>query len=296
MPLCLGTVQLGVNYGIANKQGLPDMETAFQMLTSAEHCGYQWIDTAASYGRSEEIIGEYIKRHRATLKVVTKIPAFHAVETDEQAIAHILTSYEKSIQFLGHENIQCLLLHNEDDYRRYPHAVREAFLHIRNNSNVHYFGLSVYNPSMLLELNGDKLFNAFQLPFNIFDQRYADMSLILADSILLFVRSVFLQGLFFADAETLAAVHPDALLWMNTFRQFLSTYKLDASTACMGFVRHFLREQDCVVIGADCIEHIEKNAVLWAHCNLRMECITEARQIFRQIPYSLTDPRQWSMK
>ena len=57
----LGAAQLGMNYGISNKTGQPDKTEAFSILDEAIKNGVTMIDTAQAYGKSESIIGEWIK-------------------------------------------------------------------------------------------------------------------------------------------------------------------------------------------------------------------------------------------
>lgn len=42
----LGTVQLGVNYGLANTIGVPSQEKAFELLNTARQVGVNCLDTA----------------------------------------------------------------------------------------------------------------------------------------------------------------------------------------------------------------------------------------------------------
>ena len=56
--LSLGTVQLGVSYGINNQSGKPDRTQAFGILDTALTNGISALDTAAAYGDSEQVIGK----------------------------------------------------------------------------------------------------------------------------------------------------------------------------------------------------------------------------------------------
>ncbi|WJH32879.1 helix-turn-helix domain-containing protein [Paenibacillus sp. CC-CFT747] len=58
-PLTLGTVQLGLTYGVANQTRQPDQETATRLLDAAVEGGIHSFDTAPSYGSSEEVLGRY---------------------------------------------------------------------------------------------------------------------------------------------------------------------------------------------------------------------------------------------
>ena len=59
--LSLGTVQLGLNYGINNSGGKPDRELAHKILNSAINNDINILDTAGAYGDSEIVIGEWLK-------------------------------------------------------------------------------------------------------------------------------------------------------------------------------------------------------------------------------------------
>ena len=54
--LCLGTVQLGLHYGINNKVGMLTDEQAFEVLDAAYEAGFRAVDTAPAYGESERRI------------------------------------------------------------------------------------------------------------------------------------------------------------------------------------------------------------------------------------------------
>lgn len=58
-PLTLGTVQLGVPYGVANRSGQPDVEHANKILAAAWDGGITCFDTASIYGSAERLLGEF---------------------------------------------------------------------------------------------------------------------------------------------------------------------------------------------------------------------------------------------
>ena len=57
----LGTVQLGMDYGINNPQGRPGREASFEILDTALQLGVNSLDTAVGYGDSERLIGEWLE-------------------------------------------------------------------------------------------------------------------------------------------------------------------------------------------------------------------------------------------
>src|SRR3989338_3372428 len=82
--ISLGTVQFGLDYGIANKNGKVSRQKIFEILKSAHDGGINCLDTAYDYGDSEDVIGAYLKEHANQFQVVSKLPALTAY-TDGKA-------------------------------------------------------------------------------------------------------------------------------------------------------------------------------------------------------------------
>ena len=58
--LVLGTAQLGLNYGIANKTGKPDLATVRDIVLEAWEGDIRYFDTAQAYGESECVLGKVL--------------------------------------------------------------------------------------------------------------------------------------------------------------------------------------------------------------------------------------------
>ena len=56
--LILGTVQLGVDYGINNEIGKPSIADALSILEYAYKKKIRFLDTAEAYGDAQKIIGK----------------------------------------------------------------------------------------------------------------------------------------------------------------------------------------------------------------------------------------------
>ena len=72
--LCLGTVQLGMAYGVANRDGMPGEAQARQLISEALEGGITLFDTAQAYGEAEARLGamaEAIGAHGG--QVITKL-------------------------------------------------------------------------------------------------------------------------------------------------------------------------------------------------------------------------------
>src|SRR5262245_34278359 len=100
--LVLGTVQLGINYGINNSTGKPSREIAQHILKKAQQSGIQIIDTAEGYGDAIDIIAEFHANNNP-FSVITKFvyqPGFNLP-------AHI----QQLLNKLKIEKLYCLMLH-----------------------------------------------------------------------------------------------------------------------------------------------------------------------------------------
>ena len=71
--LALGTVQFGLDYGVANISGKINTSEAKNILEFAKKSKIDLIDTAIDYGDSEKVIG---KSSIYNFKIVTKLPPF----------------------------------------------------------------------------------------------------------------------------------------------------------------------------------------------------------------------------
>ena len=64
----LGTVQLGMQYGLGEDSAKPSEEKSFAMLDAAMALGINTLDTANNYGDSEAVIGRWMAKRKAENK------------------------------------------------------------------------------------------------------------------------------------------------------------------------------------------------------------------------------------
>ena len=100
--MMLGTVQFGLNYGIANREGQPSVEKVKGILRLANELGINTLDTAAAYGTSEEVLGQALKETGLSdrFQIITKIPVFSSETSEKEAEAIIRDSLTRSLQRL----------------------------------------------------------------------------------------------------------------------------------------------------------------------------------------------------
>ena len=104
--LALGTVQFGLNYGIANQQGQVSHDEAKAILDHASAHGIDTLDAAIAYGNSEQRLGEIGVQH---WQVVSKLPAIP--EGCSDISQWVADSVKESLQRLKIKRLYGLLLH-----------------------------------------------------------------------------------------------------------------------------------------------------------------------------------------
>jgi aryl-alcohol dehydrogenase-like predicted oxidoreductase len=120
--LMLGTVQLGMPYGIANSTGQPSREVVRQILLTAIERGVNCFDTAAAYGDSEVLLGELLPEIIGVSAleqqlIVTKVQPLTPEQLADrtQGEAAVRASVARSRQRLGLDILPLVLFHREED-------------------------------------------------------------------------------------------------------------------------------------------------------------------------------------
>ena len=208
----LGTVQLGVNYGMANTSGKPSEEKAFEILDTARKVGITTLDTAAAYGTSEEVVGNWQKANGGPMLTVSKFKL-----RSDDPIAELNGQIETSRQRLGH--IAGYMFHDAQQMRDHGDKVRPILEQMKETGNMAFIGSSVYTAEDVEDfLEKFPWLEAIQIPMSVLDTRIVQRGLLdelKKRGVIVFVRSVFLQGMLCMDKapERFAFMQPslDAL-------------------------------------------------------------------------------------
>ena len=109
MKLVLGSVQLGMNYGILKNKKInsKEIKKIEQLVSSSK---IQFIDTAPSYGESEKIIG---KSKLKNLNIITKVKFDGKTNTNIQE--WVSKKISSSLKRLKVKKIYGLLIHDYKD-------------------------------------------------------------------------------------------------------------------------------------------------------------------------------------
>lgn len=291
--ISLGTVQLGMDYGIANREGKPDREKSFAILSAALEQGITAIDTARAYGDSEEVLGDFFantpgaaERCFITTKLASGLsPGSPAADVERAMVRSVETSLSK----LGLPRVNCLLLHNAADVKAHGAVTAGVLRGMVKRGLADMAGVSVYHPGEVDGLLPDEVYQAVQIPMNIFDQRFiisGALERLRLRGIRVFVRSVFFQGLFFLDPGGID--DPDLIRHAAPHIKTLRRLSEKAGMSVARFAIAFLRDMPGItslVLGADNPEQVKENRVLFEAPPLSGSLRSEAEAAFREVDY-----------
>jgi aryl-alcohol dehydrogenase-like predicted oxidoreductase len=251
--IALGTVQFGLDYGISNSRGKIPKNEVFEILNKAYNFKIKILDTAESYGKSEQLIGSFIAKTKRKIKVITKVSHCNSMDLEK----HL----EKSLKNLNINTVYAYLLHDFNGYLQDTN-IWESMKMLKKRKKVQKIGFSIYYTSDLEELLKEKVkFDILQIPYSIFDRRFETyFKLLKKMNVEIHVRSIFLQGLVFKKTKRLSSFFNDIKGKIEKLNDLSVKNKIPISAICMNFVmlNNFI---DKVVVGVENIgnllEHIE---------------------------------------
>ncbi|MGC9953196.1 MAG: aldo/keto reductase [Rhizomicrobium sp.] len=298
--LVLGSVQLGLAYGVANKTGKPSHGAALKLVRQAADAGITQFDTARAYGDSEERLGEALDglavRAITKLSPLADLPAGASRDEVRDAVD---ASIAESLYALRRRRIDCLLLHRASHMTAFGGAIWERLLERLEDGSVMALGVSVGSPQEAQGALACRDVRHIQMPFNLLDWRWREAGVIeeikrRAD-VTVHARSIFLQGLLAANDPKIwpriKGVDPPAVL--NLIAGLAEEFGREgAADLCLAYARgqSFI---DGVVIGLETMEQLDTNLRLAVKRPLgEAECALVQARVPR-LPARLLDPAQW---
>lgn len=248
----LGTVQLGLDYGINNKKGKPSREDAFSILKEAQTRGVEFLDTAEAYGDSEEIIGEYHRKYGKHFSILTK---FHLKGADD-----IHSMVNSIVNKLNVNCIDTLFFHSYEDFVDNPGILIDLVEEVEKG-RLKKMGVSVYTNEEIEQLLEVEEIKVIQAPFNLLDnkiQREDVFRQAKERGKEIHTRSVFLQGLFFKKPESIIG----SLLPLRKEIERINAMAISAKISLESLALNYVLSKpyiDRVLIGVDDVEQLKSN-------------------------------------
>jgi aryl-alcohol dehydrogenase-like predicted oxidoreductase len=261
--MTLGTVQLGQNYGIANKEGKPDEEKAFRIIDSAIASGVNCIDTAAVYGDSEKVIGKYLAENgkvRSELSIVTKFKLGNISPNEVEN--SIMGSLEKSLKNLNTNYLDILLIHDAKEFSIFGTQITKVLEKLLDQGIIKSAGASCYEFAEIEGMLENDIYHAYQIPLNILDMRITKgCGAERLSNKLVFARSIFLQGLFFINPSELNGNLKEIARYLLELKKIAKEMNISVSQLAISYVNS-LEFVDSLVIGADNPDQVIENSYM----------------------------------
>jgi spore coat polysaccharide biosynthesis protein SpsF len=299
--LVLGSVQLGLAYGAANRTGMPSHGAALKLVHRAADAGITKFDTARSYGDSENRLGEALET-RSGIRTVTKLSPLGELAPDasrEDVREAVDRSVWASLLALRRARLDCLLLHRASHMFAFDGAIWQRLLEHLEDGTILSLGVSVQNPEEALSALDFADVGHIQLPFNLLDWRWRESGVIerigRRAHLTVHARSIFLQGLLAAD---------DASLWpriegvnapglVDFLSELASQFdRLNAADLCLAYARG-QNWIDGIVVGMETESQLDMNLRLSARAPLSAEDCAEIERRVPRVPAQLLNPADW---
>ncbi len=302
--LVLGTAQLGMAYGIANRSGRPEPEQARTIVRTAIAHGAAWLDTARGYGDSEQVLGDALTGGwQSRVEVITKLSTLTDCppEASPEVVGTFVDcSLYQSCHALRVTTLDVVMLHRATQFDTWDGAVWERLLHHRQRGLIRCLGVSVQTPEELSRALAVEAVAFIQLPMNLLDHRWREgigeiVRAKVRRPLIVHVRSALLQGLLASDSLVLwrRAHCPDAgrvLEWLDeSARRFADG---DRVRLCLNYVVS-QSWVDGVVVGMETLEQLHQNLVRLDTARLTADQIDEIERGRPSVAEQTLNPVTW---
>ncbi len=281
--IILGTIQLGMEYGIANRSGIPTKEESFRILQAAWNKGIRYFDTAPGY-KTESLIGKFVTSQgiQDEIRVLTKIPA---IDADSNWKDFICRSINNSLDNLQCNHIEVLFFHDPKD-SILLHNEHEFFRSLFTKFPIKSLGVSVYEPDEIEAVKACGFDLAFQFPFNLLDKRFENNSVSIGKR---YARSIFLQG--FLTHQALIETAPDELKRIHAL--IIEDYKKNNISLIQQAFKIAAESNslDFLLVGVDSISQLNQLFNLDLNIDINYSILEKWHSL---IPNKWLDPRKWN--
>lgn len=291
--ICIGTAQFGMEYGIANEKGRPGLNEVRRIVESASQRGIYFYDTAVSYGTSETVLGSVFSDLSITDKAqcITKLPP----DFNFRTYTDLKRTVEQSLERLGMSSLWGLLIHRskvKGNWSDFINAVRS----LKEERIIKNFGVSVYRPEDASRFAGDEDMDIIQVPFNILDKRLFDNGFFdIAQKArkIVFIRSVFLQGLFLMNRGQLADKRMEwSIPYLLYLWEYVKKNAIDSKSFALKMVRQCLPHAN-LIVGIESRDQLIEDIGVLETQPLPEELVQDWWKHLPEFPEKLLNPSLW---
>ena len=293
LKLGLGTVEFGMEYGFPKRFSIPDPDEIKEILTLANRNGICLLDTAPCYGESEKNLSSMMPQNH-NFKIITKTPIFGSLDRRIN-MDEVEKAFEQSLTFFGPSFYGLLAHHAEDLFSEDGELLMKKMLEFKKSGQVKKIGVSIYNSAEIDQVLERFDIDLIQIPVSIFDQRLVKKSYLeklKKKGIEIHARSIFLQGLLFADPDRLPTDFESIGNHLRVLHSFSEEFSLSILQIAMAYVMNL--NVDHVLIGVHFLHQLEEILLASNHLSQMPQ---EYWQFIDNIAYEneqLLNPSYWT--
>ena len=299
MRLCLGTVQFGMDYGIRG-QKQPSVEDAVKILDYATQNGIDNIDTAASYGTAEDVVGEFLKRKtisRDKLFVVSKFTPNALDDVKPEDYKKVINEHlTRTLNRLNTDYLDSYMFHSSR--YAFDEEKLKAMYEVKQEGRIRHCGVSVYYPDEAKICIESPYVDFMQLPSSIFDQRMRQSGIfdlaLKNGTTQVHSRSAFIQGLILMNEDEVPPFLEGAKPIIKKIDLICKKYNISRIKLAMLFVKQF----DAIshlVFGVDNIEQIKEDIKIFQE-DFSSDILKEIAEEFKDLSTDIFMPSLWVKK
>lgn len=300
--LALGTVELGVAYGIPlpGESGRPTDAEGIRIVHAALAGGINYVDTARAYGESERVLGLALADRREQVVLASKVATQRgdgSIPTGSDLRRAMQASLEESLRQLGTDWLDIWQIHNVDaGVLGQAETVAEVFAAAKHAGKIRWTGGSFYGAKLPQTALGYDLFDVMQVTYSVLDQRLADhfLSAAQAQNVGVVVRSVLLKGALTERADHLPPHLQTLIDRSRRFRQIVADAKMGGGPAQAAVAFALANPAiHAVLVGVRSVEEVNE-AVQAAGLHLPPSLLAELRTL-RLDDEVLLNPGTWGI-
>ena len=276
----LGTANLGAAYGINNQEKY-DEGLSRNVISHALTRGILMFDTAAEYGKAEELLGATIKSG-ANHEIVTKIPS-----RESYTYEYVSKCLQFSLDKLKQKRIYGLMFHDPEIHKK--NEIREISKRLLDSGKIEHLGFSAYSlDALIVAKQKNPTWTIFQVPENILDRRLInsnELAEMASSKNLIYVRSIFLQGLLLSGSTELPIKfkqYENAFRELHVVAEKLGVNSLDL---CVSYASSISWSSGIVIAAASTVQLDEI---------LDFRFFKTDFDQFAKLPDHILDPRRWN--
>jgi len=296
--LTLGTVQLGMDYGVSGKRK-PSEQEAKRVLNCAIENEIHSFDTAAAYGNAETTLGDFLSERgpdsaNESWFISTKfLPNSFSGLNQHDVLSAMERQLRCSEDRMGRARVGAMLLHSEHEI-----LIREVRWALSEMAQTHpgvAFGVSAYDTDIALTSIALDCVNCVQIPASALDHRmlqsgFFDLAQDLGKAV--YVRSLFLQGLLFMNPDSIPAHLELARKPLSALRKIAITRNMSIAEICIAYAK-CLPGNTSLVVGCRSAEQLQEDVDAFS-CNNTDHSIFEEINETISADESIVMPSLWS--